>query len=241
MTIHERLVPEDWEKPTACAGSGWDVRAVAGHCLGMAQMAASMRQTVHQMRAAKRRGGVMIDALTAVQVEERAQLSAEQVVSRFARVGPRAARGRRRAPGFVRHRTMPDGQLVGNRSEEWAFGYLVDVVLTRDPWMHRADIVDATQTTMTLTRGTPALVSEWPGRRPHRRPGPPLAVGPSPRPSGGGASPGRTPRRSPAVGRIQCLVVFYDGDSHSTAPARDLFDSSARSRGLPRPERLAPL
>ena len=38
----EQLAPEDWEKPTDCVD--WDVRAVAGHSLGMAEMAASMRE-----------------------------------------------------------------------------------------------------------------------------------------------------------------------------------------------------
>lgn len=84
----EQLAPEDWAKPTDCGE--WDVRAVAGHCLGMAEMAASMRETVHQTRAAKRRGGVMIDALTAVQVEERVHLSPDEVVARFSRVVPKA-------------------------------------------------------------------------------------------------------------------------------------------------------
>jgi len=42
------LTPEDWERPTECPG--WDVRAVGGHCLGMAEMAASMRETLRQQR-----------------------------------------------------------------------------------------------------------------------------------------------------------------------------------------------
>jgi hypothetical protein len=35
--------------------------------------------------------------------------------------------------------------------ESWTIGYLVDVILTRDPWMHRSDIADATGRPMTLT------------------------------------------------------------------------------------------
>lgn len=145
----DRLSAEDWRQPTECVG--WDVRAVAGHCLGVAEMAASMRQTVHQMRAAKRRGGVLIDALTAVQVEEQAHLSPEEVVARYARVGPKAARSRRRTPGFVRNRQLPDPQPVGGDTEAWTFGYLLDVILTRDVWMHRVDITRATGKEMHLT------------------------------------------------------------------------------------------
>jgi len=144
-----QLAPDDWGKPTDCPG--WDVRAVAGHCLGMAEMAASIRVSSRQMRVAKRRGGVMIDALTAVQVEEQAHLTPDQVVARFARVGPKAARGRRRAPRFVRQRQMSDPQRVGSATETWTFGYLFDVILTRDPWMHRVDIARATGRALELT------------------------------------------------------------------------------------------
>src|SRR5262249_61529912 len=62
----------------------------------------------------------------------------------FAVRGPKAARARRRAPGFIRRRAMPDLQSVGGREEAWTLGFLIDVILTRDPWMHRADIARAT-------------------------------------------------------------------------------------------------
>ncbi|MBA3232779.1 MAG: maleylpyruvate isomerase family mycothiol-dependent enzyme [Propionibacteriales bacterium] len=163
----EQLCPADWARPTDCPG--WDVRACAGHVLGMAEMAASMRQSIHQMRAAKKRGGVMIDALTAVQVEEQAHLSPEQLLNRLAQVGPKAARGRRRAPGFVRRRTMPDPQPVGELSESWTFGYLLDVILTRDPWMHRVDLSRAAGRDVVLTADHDGVivsdvVEEWAGR-----------------------------------------------------------------------------
>ncbi len=168
LAMLQQLAPEGWRRPTDC--DGWDVRAVAGHCLGMAEMAASLRQMLHQMSAAKRRGGVPIDALTAVQVEERADLTPDQVTARFARVGPKAARSRRRTPGFVRRREMPDRQPVGDTTEAWTFGYLVDVILTRDPWMHRADIARATGTVMELTPDHDGVlvadvVQEWAERQ----------------------------------------------------------------------------
>lgn len=51
-----------------------------------------------------------------------------QIVSQFAEVAPRAARGRRRTPGLIRRRTMPDAQPVGGKpdsaSEKWTFGFL---------------------------------------------------------------------------------------------------------------------
>ncbi|HEU4912361.1 MAG TPA: hypothetical protein VFV76_10715 [Actinomycetes bacterium] len=36
-------------------------------------------------------------------------------------------------------------------TEKWTLGYLTDVILTRDTWMHRSDIAAATGRAMTLT------------------------------------------------------------------------------------------
>ncbi len=144
------LRPGDWSQPTECPG--WDVRAMAGHMLGMLEMAASIRVSRRQMKAAARRGGEFIDALTAVQIEENGSLSREQLIDRFSSKTDKAAKARRRTPGLIRRRTMPDVQPVGDGSKEpWTYGYLLDTILTRDPWMHRVDISRATGREMHLT------------------------------------------------------------------------------------------
>ena len=143
------LGPGDWATRTECPG--WDVRAMAAHALGMVEMAASIRETNRQLNLARSHGGVFIDALTALQVNERAGMTPAQITARFAAQSPRAARARRRTPGFIRRRTMPVLQQVGGREEAWTIGYLIDVILTRDPWMHRADIARATGTDLVLT------------------------------------------------------------------------------------------
>jgi len=161
------LAPDDWARPTECAG--WDVRAMASHALGMVEMAASIRENNRQVRLARRRGGMFIDALTGLQVEERQHMTPEQITGRFAARAPKAARGRRRAPGFIRRRAMPDLQQVDGRDEAWTIGYLIDVILTRDPWMHRADIARATSADLVLTADHDGVivadvVAEWAGR-----------------------------------------------------------------------------
>jgi uncharacterized protein (TIGR03083 family) len=153
----------DWTAPTTCPG--WDVRTMASHVLGMAEMAASLRQQIHQQRAAARDGGG-IDALTGVQVREREHLSPTQLMARFAATAPRAVRGRRRMPGLLRRRAMPEEQLVGGAREKWTFGFLVDVILTRDPWMHRLEIAEAVGRSPELTTDHDGLlvadiVAEW--------------------------------------------------------------------------------
>jgi len=143
------LSPQDWSQPTECPG--WDVKAMAAHALGMAEMAASIREQLRQVKTATKRGGVFLDALTSLQVEERQDMTPAQIVDRFQRVAPKASRGRRLTPGLIRRRTMPQLQIVGDHEEPWTIGYLVDVILTRDPWMHRIDISRATGALPILT------------------------------------------------------------------------------------------
>ena len=165
------LTPQDWSRPTSCPE--WDVRAMVCHLLGMAEMSASLRQQVHQMRTAGRAGGVFIDALTALQVDERRHLTPTQVVQRLTVAAPRAVRGRRRTPGLLRGCTLPQDQTVtgqsGSTQERWTIGFLVDVILTRDAWMHRTDIADATGAMLELTADHDGVlvadvVQEWVAR-----------------------------------------------------------------------------
>lgn len=161
------LNAQDWVRETDCPG--WDVRAVAGHILGMAEMAASIREGRRQQKVAGRQGGVFIDAMTALQVAEHADLTPRQLIDRFRVIGPRAARARRWTPGLIRRRRMPMPQDVGGQLETWTVGYCVDTILTRDPWMHRVDISRATGQNMELTADHDGVlvadvVTEWVGR-----------------------------------------------------------------------------
>jgi hypothetical protein len=110
-----------------------------------------------------------LDALTGLQVSERAAWAPADVVAGARRVGPRAARGRRLTPGFVRRRRLPAPQNVNGAVEHWSIGYLLDTVLTRDPWMHRLDIAAATGRDPVLTAEHDGVivddvVAEWAGR-----------------------------------------------------------------------------
>jgi uncharacterized protein (TIGR03083 family) len=161
------LSEQDWTRATDCPG--WDVRTMASHVLGMAEMAASIPQGIGQAWAAKKRGGVFIDALTAVQVEARTNMSAQQLIDRMQLVGPRAARARRRIPGVVRNRRLPIPQPVGTHDEDWTIGYLTDTILTRDTWMHRIDISRATNRPLELSADhdgvlTSDVAHEWAAR-----------------------------------------------------------------------------
>lgn len=158
------LAPGDWTKSTDC--SLWDVRALSAHVLGGMEAFASFSQFVHQMRAGKKAAGdgPFIDGMTAVQVRERAELTTNELVDRLAAVAPRAARARGRVPGLLRR--MPMKEEVGGQPETWRMGYLLDVILTRDTWMHRVDIARATGRELVLTpdhdgRIVADVVAEW--------------------------------------------------------------------------------
>ena len=162
----EQLTPAQWATPTDCPG--WDVRAMAGHMLGMVQMVASVpelaRQQLHATRAAKRDGGFVIDALTSLQIAKNAALSTSELVAQVRTMAPRAARNRRRAPGPIR------AYATYEETDGWGtMGYLFDVILTRDPFMHRIDITRATGVPMTVTADHEGVivadvVREWAGR-----------------------------------------------------------------------------
>ena len=110
-----------------------------------------------------------MDALTGLQVDERRDWSPTQLVERFAVRAPKAVAGRRRLPPFLRNRQLPQRQRVNGADEPWTIGFLTDVILTRDPWMHRIDISAAIGRAVVLTAdhdGTIVanVIAEWADR-----------------------------------------------------------------------------
>ncbi len=162
------LEPDDWARPTDCPG--WDVRQMGCHMVGMAAMATGPREQKRQLRLAAAevtaQGDTLLNALTGLQVSERERWTPAEVVAGARKVGPKAARGRRLTPGFVRRRQLPAPQTVRGRVEHWSIGFLVDVILTRDPWMHRMDIAHAVGRDPVLTAEHDGVivadvVAEW--------------------------------------------------------------------------------
>jgi uncharacterized protein (TIGR03083 family) len=163
----------EWVRMTDCPS--WDVRSVAGHCIGMAadftSLARLARRQARAVRAARRTGRQPVDEMTAQQVAEQSTLAPEELIARLRQVGPAAAMWRTEGPAVLRRLRVP--QEVGGVIEKWPMSYLLDVILTRDPWMHRVDISRATGREMVLTpehdgRLVTDVVAEWAHR--HGRP-----------------------------------------------------------------------
>jgi uncharacterized protein (TIGR03083 family) len=161
----EALGPDDWTRPTA--NTLWDVRAMAGHVLGMTETFTSLRILMSNMRAGSKLAGdgPQVDGMTAHQVEITRHLTPAEVVERLRAAGPVNARWRARRR-LLRRMPMKE-EVPGNGGpERWRLGYLVDVVLTRDTWMHRSDLAEATGRPMSLTaehdgRIVADAVAEW--------------------------------------------------------------------------------
>lgn len=164
VELVQSLDAADWVKPTDC--SEWDVRALVSHVLGAMEANVSFRQFLHQFRAGRKVAGDRpdIDGMTEVQVRERLDLGPDQLTERLVAMAPKAARARMRVPGVMRNRAMK--VEVAGVKEPWTFGYLMDVIFTRDTWMHRVDITRATGGAMVLSaehdgRLVADVVAEW--------------------------------------------------------------------------------
>jgi hypothetical protein len=130
------------------------VRAIAAHVLGAAEACASVRENIHQMRLGhqvQRQLGLghIVHGANEVQVRERGALDPAGLISRWDQAVPRALLGRRRFPLFLRPVRIGFEAPLGKRP----LHYLMDIVYTRDVWIHRIDICRATSRQPVLTAG----------------------------------------------------------------------------------------
>ncbi len=164
IDLLEQLTTDEWLQPTVC--SPWTVHELVAHVVGMADAQASFLQFLHDFRSARKRsGGAMIDAMNATQVRERAHMNTGQLVERLVATAPRAVRSRRRTPALMRKVKLMK-QDPPFDTERWTYGFLLDTIFTRDPWVHRIDISRATGRDVVLThehdgRIVSAVVAEW--------------------------------------------------------------------------------
>jgi uncharacterized protein (TIGR03083 family) len=131
------LSPADWSTPTELPG--WDVKAIACHVLGEAE-SYRVREALHQVIAGRKHanGRALVDGMNDVQVAERAHLTPGEILERLDAAAPRFRRFRARIPAPLRAMRIPNppyGPLP--------VGHLMDVIYTRDRWLHAIDICRA--------------------------------------------------------------------------------------------------
>lgn len=168
--LFSTLGRSDWGQPTDC--TDWDVQAMVAHLVGTAEGDASVIEGARQLwtatRTSRRDGTLLVDALSALQVEERSDLDPEQLIANFDRAWPRALRARTRLPRLMRSGIRIAVEVPGI-AERWTLGYFMDCIRTRDSWLHRVDIARATGAHLELTAEHDGviiadIVAEWAGR-----------------------------------------------------------------------------
>jgi len=161
-----QLQADDWAKQTV--NTDWNVKQLVAHVLGFAEGNASFLVFVKAQRKGARRAKQkgydhIVHGMNEVQVEEREHLSTSQLVERWKTMWPKALKGRRRFPPFMRPIPLDFGPVIGKKPMG---SYLMDVVYTRDTWMHRIDICRAVGLEPMLTpehdgRLIADMVAEW--------------------------------------------------------------------------------
>ncbi|WP_448319920.1 maleylpyruvate isomerase family mycothiol-dependent enzyme [Streptomyces sp. CO7] len=145
------LPPEAWSRPTAC--TGWTVRDMAAHEVGQCEELVKPWLMFTRVRRARAEhpGLGALDGHNEVQIDDRADVPGEQLAGELERFGLRGVRSLGRMPAAARRRLrtsmiFPEGRTLPEDSME----YLHDVLVARDPWMHRVDISDATGAELVL-------------------------------------------------------------------------------------------
>lgn len=171
LTLLERLEPDDWGAPTECGE--WDVADVVRHLVGAARANASVREAVRQQvwagRHKKEFAGNDLDAMNALQVRDHAHLVPDDLVARLRSLSAAAVRGRMRFPRLLRRVPVPlaqTGSTAAGMPTSVTLGHLMEVIYTRDLWMHRVDIARATGSELEVDHESDArivedVVAEW--------------------------------------------------------------------------------
>jgi len=174
FTVLSALSRSDWAAATECPG--WDVSDMVGHMIGAAKANASMKENLRQqvwaLRHRREYGGNPLDATNALQIADQAGLPDDRRLDTLMELSSAAIRGRRRLPPPIRLITVPlsaGGSTADGMPRSVNLSHLVDVVYTRDVWMHTIDILRATGRALELDdvltrRLTEDVVSEWAAR-----------------------------------------------------------------------------
>lgn len=137
---HELLASidgDEWQRRTVCAE--WDVADIAGHLIGQAEDVNQLLSFPRRYRKAKRvhPDVLRIDAHMMVQADEHRGTAPAELRDTFDREWAKATRRISTEPGLIRRMSMT---VNGVRM---SLGYVHDILLARDLWMHRDDVCQA--------------------------------------------------------------------------------------------------
>jgi uncharacterized protein (TIGR03083 family) len=145
LAFLETLDTDDWQKPTMC--TAWTVRDMTAHQAGAYAAYASFQEFRRQYLNLPPKGRLPEDVINEIQIADRQHKTNAELISEIRERGPRTIANRQRIPFFLRAVSFPrpDGTKL-------YMSYMLDVIYTRDTWMHRVDLARATNREMKLTR-----------------------------------------------------------------------------------------
>lgn len=154
------LDPDHWAAQTDC--TEWTVRDMVAHLAGASEDAVRLGVNLRHMAGAVRRLRAddtrdLAGHLCDLQIERRAAMSTAELQADLERWAEGAPRARRRQPALLRAVRLPAfaGLRPGAR-----LGYLLDVIYTRDLWMHRIDLTRATGQQMPTSTAEGEVVAQ---------------------------------------------------------------------------------
>ncbi len=135
--LMETLQPADWSQPTMC--TEWDVRDILAHQAGGYAAGAGYLELLRQFRRLPSDGQLPEDATNALQLQDRAGRTPEELLAELRATGPRAAHNWAYRFWLLKQVSIPH-PVVGRLSLK----HLMWVIHSRDTWMHRLDVCRAT-------------------------------------------------------------------------------------------------
>jgi uncharacterized protein (TIGR03083 family) len=187
IALLDDLEPDDWSTTTECAP--WTVADMVGHLIGATKANSSIRELLRQQVWAMRHKGEFdgndLDAMNELQIREHRDLTPDARIVALRSQAPKAVEGRMRFPGPLRMIGVPlaqGGSTADGMPKSLRMGHLMDVIYTRDAWLHRVDIAratgrDAAANSEADSRVVEDLVAEWAPR--HGKPFTLTLVGPA--------------------------------------------------------------
>lgn len=144
QTWHDLLASiegTDWQRRTVC--DEWDVADVAGHLIGQAEDVLWPWTFPRRYLKAKRvyPDVPRLDAHMMVQADEHRGTPPAELRATFDRVWSKATRTISRYPELLRRASIKVEGIPGY--DRLVLGYVHDILLARDLWMHRDDVCQA--------------------------------------------------------------------------------------------------
>ncbi|MFC6161877.1 maleylpyruvate isomerase family mycothiol-dependent enzyme [Kribbella jiaozuonensis] len=138
---HELLASiegDEWHRRTVC--DEWDVADIAGHLIGQAEDVVRPLSFPRRFRKGKRvyPGIPRFDAHMMVQADEHRGTPPAELRAQFDEVWAKASHRISRNPELMRRMTMQVDDVP-----RMSLGYVRDILLARDLWMHRDDVCQA--------------------------------------------------------------------------------------------------